>query len=86
MIWVHAEHGVTEVNVYHIQGVPEDLPPGEYATKVLWSDWITCRDGSTSLLIVLEYVGPVDTGKPREQRGLFTFQKHPVLRAPQATA
>lgn len=43
-----------------IIGIPSDLIPGEYYTKVLH----TSTTGGGKILITLEYMDPIDEGTP----------------------
>jgi len=58
---------------YHINGVPDDLPPGDYSTRILDIKIVPCRNGDIDLVFELDYVGPA---KPkRTENGLFLFTK-----------
>ena len=52
---------------YELVGVPDNLPPGQYATRVKNSDWI-----NGDIVITLEFNGELQPN----QVCLFTITKH----------
>lgn len=52
---------------YELVGVPDNLPPGKYATRVKSAEWV---DGD--MVITLEFNGELQPG----QMCLFTITKH----------
>lgn len=52
---------------FNLSGVPEDLPPGRYATRVTAARW-----ERTGPVVDLEYRGPYDDTDPC----LFPITKH----------
>lgn len=52
---------------YELVGVPDDLSPGEYRTRIKSSGFV---DGK--IVIVLEFAGDIDPDNP----SLYTITKH----------
>lgn len=53
---------------FDVTGIPDDLPPGTYATRVKNAS----VENNVGILITLEYKGKIDPDNPT----LFTMTKH----------
>lgn len=49
---------------FNISGIPDDLPPGKYSTRVVRAYWFVDRDDDTTTMFELEYVGPYNEDNP----------------------
>lgn len=49
---------------YNVQGLPDGLPAGTYATRVLNARWVVRRDGVLDWVVEMEFVGPAKDDEP----------------------
>jgi hypothetical protein len=48
---------------FHVEGLPDDLPPGQYDVRMKYAFWFANRQGESELMMWTEYVGPKKPGK-----------------------